>query len=89
MFEKDVVDVGMPRLEVVNEAGQKGLDLGVGNGQQPLDDVLDPVLLARPKEPSDDPAWIRQELDRQSSYVHGHRQTPAGEKMREWLDLDA
>ena len=32
MVEKDVVDVRVHRAEVVPEAGQQYLDLGLGNG---------------------------------------------------------
>ena len=80
MFEKDVVDVRVHRPEVALEAGQERLDLGLGNGQQPLDDVPDPVLLSRPKEPGNDPSWIRQQLDRQSSHMHCHRELPYRQK---------
>lgn len=72
MLEKDVVDIRVRQPEVALEARDERLDLGFGKSQEPLDNVPNPVLFSRPKEPGNDPSWIRQQLDRQSSHMHCH-----------------
>ena len=77
VLEEDVVDIRVPRPEVAVELGQEGRDVCHGDGQQPPDDVPDPVHLPGVEEPGDDSARIRQELDRQARHMDGHRNSRA------------
>ena len=55
VLEKDVIDIRVQRPEVALDAGEDRFDLVLGNRQQPIDDVADPVLIAWPEEAGDDP----------------------------------
>ena len=41
--------------------------------EQAANNIPDPLLLSRSKETSDDPACIREQLNRQASYLHTHK----------------
>ena len=70
MLEKDVVDVRVDRPEIALEVGSS-VATCLGNGEQATDDIPDPVLLSRAKEPGNDPTCIRQQLNRQA-FLHAH-----------------
>jgi len=80
VLEKDVVNVWVDRPKIALEIGNQSRDSCLGNRQQPADNIPDPILLSRAKVTSDDPTWIREQSNRQASYLHIHNEGQAGPK---------
>ena len=73
-------NVWVDRPKIALEIGNQSRDSCLGNRQQPADNIPDPILLSRAKVTSDDPTWIREQSNRQASYLHIHNEGQAGPK---------
>jgi len=60
------------RPEIAFEVANERRDRRLGNREQAANNIPDPILLSRPKVTSDDPTCIREQLNRQASYMHTH-----------------
>jgi hypothetical protein len=58
VFEKNVVDVRVQRLEATLETLYVRLDFDTRNAAKPLNNIPDSVLLSRREKASNDPPWI-------------------------------
>jgi hypothetical protein len=77
VLEKDIVNVRVDRPEIALELANESRDRCLGNREQAADNIPDPILLARAEVTSDDPACIREQLNRQASYMHTHNRVMA------------
>src|SRR5262245_55435043 len=76
VLEKYFVDVRMDRPEIALEIGNENRHGCLRDGEDAADNVADPIFLPQAKVTSDDPACIREQLDRQARYLYGHEDLP-------------
>ena len=74
VLEEYFVNVGVNRPEIALEVGNESRHGCLGNGEYAANNIADPIVLPQAKETSDDPTCIREQLDRQASYMYRHQE---------------